>query len=371
MRGQVRGRVRGRQLHDHEDDEADEDQGRDREDQSPDDVCDHGFASLRVGSRSEGRGGKSGPACLAGMRPPSGRDGGRDVMSGDRDHSRSMPGVRVHSAMFHSSESQSDMLMPSRLAAWAETPATVGDRDDRVALHEACRSSRAPDGHALRDRRSSTSRPRARHRPDRRSAGCSRPCHWGFRTRPVIADPVGHVGLRVDTGEVVGVHLDVGIELLERVRGCRIAAEEDRGVDVAKARCRHRSATTSPGSAPGSPGGRRWSRSGTPRKAGVPSYSRMPSPSLSNDAVLVQQRDGAFEILLEAGVIGRRGIELGRRKHVAGRRAARAIAQFRQQDAVDGHRQGLPDDRIGQETGADRLRRWSGCRPAPGRGSSG
>ena len=67
-------------------------------------------------------GGKSGPACLAGMRPPSGRDGGRDVMSGDRDHSRSMPGVRVHSAMFHSSESQSDMLMPSRLAAWAETP---------------------------------------------------------------------------------------------------------------------------------------------------------------------------------------------------------------------------------------------------------
>jgi hypothetical protein len=44
----------------------------------------------------------------------------------------------------------------------------------------------------------------------------------------------GQILLRIGAVEVVGVHLDVGIELLERVRGCRIAAEEDRRVDVAK-----------------------------------------------------------------------------------------------------------------------------------------
>jgi hypothetical protein len=49
--------------------------------------------------------------------------------------------------------------------------------------------------------------------------------------------------LRIGAVEVVGVHLDVGVELLESVRRGRIAAEEHRCVDVA-ARFRRRSPTT-------------------------------------------------------------------------------------------------------------------------------
>ncbi len=54
------------------------------------------------------------------------------------------------------------------------------------------------------------------------------------RARDLLTPPVAQVGLRVCPVIVVGVHLDVGVELAVGVRAGRVAAEEDGGVDVAQ-----------------------------------------------------------------------------------------------------------------------------------------
>ena len=60
------------------------------------------------------------------------------------------------------------------------------------------------------------------------------PCHCVAGLRELGADPVAEVLLRIGAVEVVRVHLDVGVELLQRVGRARVAAEEHAGVDVAE-----------------------------------------------------------------------------------------------------------------------------------------
>mmetsp|Transcript_1016 Transcript_1016/g.1996 ORF Transcript_1016/g.1996 Transcript_1016/m.1996 type:complete len:518 (-) Transcript_1016:288-1841(-) len=170
----------------------------------------------------------------------------------------------------------------------------------------------------------------------------------GIRARNVRAQPVGHVGLRVHAREVVGVHLDVRVELLERVRGCRIAAEEYGRVDVAQLGVDanlgppllHQSLrvlTDGVGGGLVEHGERHTIQLADAVAVGV------------DDAGFIKQGVGAVDVLHEAAIVGRRGIGLRRGQDVTGRLAACAIAYFNQQRAVDGHGHGLTHDRVGQE----------------------
>jgi hypothetical protein len=257
---------------DHEDDETDEDQRRDRQDQSPDDVGEHGCASVGVyvrgsGGRTVGPRERGGPPQLAGPR----------VQVGDPITRVPCPAMRYQSAMFHSSLSQSD-IDAAEAVGMRRHAATVDQRDDRVALNIMSFSSRA------RRPRSSMS---------------------AVRPSPTSASYFRHA-------EALDV---LALPLRFRDAECRTASWPCRPAGRCRrscwctSRCRHRTSGTCPGM-PGSPpkntdasmlrssvsmpssahhalisawcpDGRRWSRSGRGRDSGVPSYSRMPSPSVS------------------------------------------------------------------------------------------
>jgi hypothetical protein len=181
------------------------------------------------------------------------------------------------------------------------------------------------------------------------------------------AEPVRHVGLRVHAGEVVGVHLDVGIELLEGVRGCRIAAEEDRLRRCCEARCRCRARPTMPASAPGCPDGRRWSRSGRGPRAGCLRIRGC-------------RRRRCRRCRPHPEARWRPGCPASGRRRWRSRRRARApearcrSADRRRRSRLRPEARGrwpwtAPDRSPGSSgTGADRPRRWSACRPEPGSG---
>jgi hypothetical protein len=123
---------------------------------------------------------------------------------------------------------------PPRLLACADTrPRCTSGMMVIVSLVIMSLSFLAISARLRRFRRSCRVRRPARHRPACRSAGCWRPATVS-RDAGAFSQPVDQIGLRVGAVEVVGVHFDVGVELLEGVRGGRIAAEEHRCVDVAQ-----------------------------------------------------------------------------------------------------------------------------------------
>mmetsp|Transcript_28558 Transcript_28558/g.53688 ORF Transcript_28558/g.53688 Transcript_28558/m.53688 type:complete len:207 (+) Transcript_28558:2098-2718(+) len=154
----------------------------------------------------------------AGSAPPPHASVGLDAVPVCDVPQFAVPDVQVHTAQRH---------------RMGRVTTTVGQRDDDIFLHQhvvhrlgqfGALFKLACDSHFL-DQRLIRVRAEAHH-------VCTLPL--GLGTRPLVASPTGHIGFRVCAVEVVCVHFNIGIELLERVRRTGVGAKEHRRIDVAQ-----------------------------------------------------------------------------------------------------------------------------------------